>query len=363
MIRIRVSEVISIIDVTSDVTEIEVLVDGLPARAINYNNITGQISSGDRVVLNTTAVSKKLGTGGVHFVMTNLSRPERDAREQGHIMKMRYSPFQVKVLAAEEQENPYADVISNTSSINGIPVVIGTLHSMLPLAAAAINMASGGKARGAYIMTDGAALPLALSKLVKKLKEKRLIHTTITCGHAFGGDLETVNIYTALLAAKAVARANIVIVAMGPGIVGTGTEFGFTGIEQGEIINAVNILGGKPVAIPRISFADKRERNYGLSHHSRTTLGKIALTPCTIPLPVMGKEKSELVRKQFKESGILHKHQIVEIDSSSVLNYMEEMGLRVKTMGRSVEQDREFFLAAAAAGLLAVKTFTESLNY
>ena len=47
------------------------------------------------------------------------------------------------------------------------------------------------------------------------------------------------------------------MVAMGPGIVGTGTNYGFTGIEQGTIIDAVNTLGGIPIAIPRISFADK----------------------------------------------------------------------------------------------------------
>ena len=31
---------------------------------------------------------------------------------------------------------------------------------------------------------------------------------------------------------------------MGPGIVGTGTKYGFSGIEQGYIIDAVNNLRG-----------------------------------------------------------------------------------------------------------------------
>ena len=31
---------------------------------------------------------------------------------------------------------------------------------------------------------------------------------------------------------------------MGPGIVGSGTKYGFTGIEQGYIIDVINNLGG-----------------------------------------------------------------------------------------------------------------------
>lgn len=355
MIRTRTAEILSVISQRPDITEIEVLVEGKKARALNYDNLTGPVQPGDRVVLNTTAVYKNLGTGGTHFVMANISRPEREAREEGHIMKMRYSPSQVKVLAVEEQESPYAEIISRTHSLDGIPVIVGSLHSMLAPAAASIHRVSKGRAKVAYVMTDGAALPLPLSKLVHQLKEKRLIHTTITCGHAFGGDMEAVTVYSALLAAKAVAGADIIIVAMGPGIVGTASQFGFTGVEQGEIVNAVNILGGRPIAIPRISFADKRKRHYGLSHHSRTALGKVALTPCRVALPLMSPEKTRLVRKQLQESGILNKHHVVEIDGTPGIMSLEEMDIKVTTMGRTVKDDPEFFLAAGAAGVLAAE--------
>lgn len=355
MIRTRTGKVLSVTSQKHGKTEIEVIVEGVKARALNYDRLTGPVRPDDHVLLNTTAVVKKLGTGGIHFVMANLSRPERDAQEKGHIMKMRYSPSQVKVLSVEEQESPYAEMMSRTNSLAGIPVIVGTLHSMLAPAAASVNGITGGEARVAYIMTDGAALPLPLSNLVHELKQKGLIHTTITCGHAFGGDLEAVTVYSALLAARAVAKADIIIVAMGPGIVGTASEFGFTGVEQGEIINAVNILNGQPVAIPRISFADERERHYGLSHHTRTALGKVALTPCRVPVPLMSPEKSELVWKQLKESGLAGKHRIVEIDGSAGLEFLYKKDIQVKTMGRSVDDDPEFFLAAAAAGILAAE--------
>ncbi|MCD5405117.1 MAG: DUF3866 family protein [Desulfotomaculum sp.] len=40
-----------------------------------------------------------------------------------------------------------------------------------------------------------------------------------------------------------------------------------TFIEQGQTINAVHTLGGRAIAAARISFADKRYRHIGLSHH------------------------------------------------------------------------------------------------
>jgi hypothetical protein len=45
---------------------------------------------------------------------------------------------------------------------------------------------------------------------------------------------------------------------MGPGNVVYGTKWGFSGTQLGENINAVNILEGKPVFCPRISFSDPR---------------------------------------------------------------------------------------------------------
>ena len=80
------------------------------------------------------------------------------------------------------------------------------------------------------------------------------MNKTITVGHAFGGDLETINIYTGLIAAKEILKGDITIISMGPGIVGSGTKYGFTGMEQGYIVDAINNLGGLAVAVPRISF-------------------------------------------------------------------------------------------------------------
>lgn len=353
MIRIRRGQVTGLGQKRQGYAEIMVDVGGEPGKAVNYDVLTGPVKVGDEVVLNTTAVHKKLGTGGLHFVMANLSNKEMDAPPEGHIMKLRYTPGQVKVLAVEEEEHPLNHLYRRAKSLENMPVIVGTLHSMLAPAAATLNMITGGRARVAYLMTDGAALPIQLSNQVAELKSKGLICCTITCGNAFGGDIEAVNIYSGLLAARGATGVDAVIVAMGPGIVGTGSEFGYTGTEQGEIVNAVNILEGRPVAIPRISFADARQRHKGISHHTRTALGRIALRACDVVLPVMDPEKTALVKTQLEESGISGQHRLAEVDASTTEEALAKYGLKVSTMGRGFEQDREFFLAAGAAGIYA----------
>ena len=355
MIRIRRGKVIAVRGQRPGVTELDVEVEGRREVALNYDGLTGPAAPGDEVLLNTTAVSKQLGTGGTHFVMGNCSAGDLDAPEPGHIMKLRYTPSQVKVLAVEEPDSPHAAAMAAADSLGGLPVVAATLHSMLAPVLAGIHSASAGTLKVVYIMTDGAALPLPLSRLVTELKTKGLLAATITCGHAFGGELEAVNIYSGLLAARAAAGADIAVTAMGPGIVGTGTKFGYTGLEQGEIVNAVHVLQGQPIAVPRISFADARERHRGLSHHTATALGRVALAPCTMPLPQLDKEKTALLRQQAAEAGITARHRLLTVDGEPALKTMASLGLKPTTMGRGVDQDREFFLAAGAAGILAAR--------
>jgi len=347
-------------------THLIVEVAGQDYPAINFDAITGTVKPGDLVLLNTTAVDLKLGTGGSHFVMANLTLPVAESAvdaKPGHIMKMRYTPNQIKVLAAEEQDSPYHQVMAGCTSLNSAPVVCCSLHSMLPPAAAAVK-AYNRELRVIYVMTDAAALPLGLSKMVQALKLEGLIEGTVTVGHAFGGDLETVNIYSGLLAAKELLKADVIVAGMGPGIVGTGTPYGFSGIEQAGLIHAAHSLEGIPVAIPRISFADKRERHRGLSHHSKTVFGRATLVAANISMPLIGKERFKTVIGQMQEAGITKKHKIVLEQGEPGLELLEQCGIKVTTMGRSVAEEKEFFLAASCAGRIAAKIHAgETLKY
>jgi len=359
VIRIRSGTVKKILRVRPGICELTVEVEGRLERAVNYQDLTGPVQPGDLVVLNTTAVSRGLGTGGTHFVMAVSGCANKDAAGDGHIMKVRYTPSQVKVLSIEEKEHPLNYLFRKTASLGGTPVIICSLHSMLGPIAAVVARLCGDRVKLVYMMTDGASLPIAFSRQVTDLKEKGLLSSTVTCGHAFGGDIEAVNIYSGLLAAKA-AGADIIIASMGPGIVGTESEFGHTGLEQGELVNAAGVLGGRAVAVPRVSFADPRERHKGLSHHTRTALGKVALVPCVVPFAEAEEEKKAFITRQIAESGIQDMHSVVFLDASITMRAVADFGLAVSTMGRNQEKDPEFFLTAGAAGVYAASLINNS---
>ena len=110
-----------------------------------------------------------------------------------------------------------------------MPVVCAELHSQVPAIAAAAKWETHGNAIIAYVMTDGAALPIAMSRLVDQMREKGLIDATVTAGNAFGGDFEAVNVYSAMAVARCVVKADLIIVGQGPGNAGTDTALGLAG--------------------------------------------------------------------------------------------------------------------------------------
>ena len=310
-------------------------------RAINYPSLTGPALQGDRVLLNETATRLSLGTGGYDFVIANLTNPVRPAPTEdhsgGHIIKGRYLPHQQAVLTLEEQPQ-YAEVWDR--SLDGLPVIVAQLHSQV--AAAAAGLALRGIAPVAYIMTDAAALPLSLSRLIVQLKQAELIDSTFTAGQAFGGDFETVTVHSALLAAKHICGARAVIVCQGPGNAGTGTQYGFSGLEQAALLDTVERLGGKPFAVVRASDADERERHRGISHHTRTAL-RLAYAKCFVGLP-----------PGLAFPGLSRRHNKRTAESTDLaLQILEDKFIALTTMGRSVQDDLLFFQAAAAAGIAA----------
>jgi len=320
-----------------------------PESAIAYRVFTPTIKVGDRVLVNTTAVELGLGTGGVHFVLASFGSETR-AQGIGHIMKLRYTPLQLKVLALEEEASPHHTLLANMPDLSGLPVAVGSLHSMTPIVAAGIKAVQP-DARIVYVMTDGACLPCAFSRLVGQMKASRLIDGVITAGHAFGGDLEAITPASAIAAARLVLKADAVIVAMGPGVVGTGTALGTTALEVGPLLDAVGALKGTPIAIPRLSGKDPRERHRGISHHTMTALVHFTHVAAIVPLPhgtpwhaLLARQASELERSGKRvvwDDGVSF-YQLAK-------GVLERSGIKVTTMGRDDLEDPLFFFGAAAA--------------
>jgi len=326
--------------------------DLVEARAVAYPALVGTPRAGEHVLLNTTALAMGLGTGGYAMVIANLDRLPEDRVGPGHLVKARYSPLQATVLGVDEQDSPHHEVIARATDIDNMPVVVADLHSALPAIVAGVH-ATSADLKVAYVWTDGGALPSWFSRTVAELGDR--LAATITVGQAMGGDLEAVSIHSGLLAAKHVVGADIAVVAQGPGNLGTGTPWGFSGVAAGEAINAVNALGGLPIGALRVSDADPRGRHVGVSHHSRTAFFKVAVGPLFVPVP--DRLPDELARAVDRDLMDIPDHASIErVDTDGLDEALRAGPVRLSTMGRSLDEDYAYFLTNAAAGRFAALT-------
>jgi hypothetical protein len=341
--------------------ELDVTVAAAGLRALAYPLLTGRPRPGDEVLLNTGALDLGLGTGGYALVVAVPGRLPPDPPGPGHLVKARYTPLQATVLGADEQGSPYHDILRQADSLDGIPVVVADLHSALPAVLAAFYArrpdrgGAGGPWSGpaagqrvVYVMLDGGALPAWFSRTTAALSEAGWLTGTITVGQAFGGDLEAVTVHSGLLAARHVLGADLVVVSQGPGNLGTGTRWGFSGVASGEAVNAVAVLGGRPVASLRVSEADQRERHRGISHHSLTAYGRVALARADVVIPDLPGEFGATVRQAA--APLAARHELVTVSVAGLREVLAACPVPLSTMGRGLDDDLAYFLAAAAAG-------------
>ncbi|WP_253868168.1 DUF3866 family protein [Promicromonospora umidemergens] len=343
-------------------------------RALAYTDLVGDPGPGDAVLLNVSALARGLGTGGYALVVgpaaATTHLPPDPTPGPGHLVKARYTPLQTMVLGVDEQESPHHATLADADSLDGMPVVVADLHSALPAVVAGLRHAAGTSAASlkiAYIMTDGGALPAAFSRTIAALRDADWLTTCITVGQSFGGDLEAVTVHTGLLAARHVAGCDIAVVAQGPGNLGTGTRWGYSGVAAGEAVNAAATLHGRPVASLRVSGADPRDRHLGISHHSLTAYTRVALAPADVPVPVptadvenlpaWGTPLTRRIREQahtLTRPAGTPRHTLVDIPAdTTLLDTLRTSPAGLRTMGRTLDSDPASFVTAAVAGIHA----------
>lgn len=365
-------------DAAGQVTEAET--EPATVRALAYTDLVGDPGPGDALLLNVSALARGLGTGGYALVVGPASAgtplPPDPEPGPGHLVKARYTPLQTMVLGVDEQESPHHATLADADSLDGMPVIVADLHSALPAVVAGLRHAhattgrSTDELRIAYIMTDGGALPAAFSRTVAALRDADWLTTCVTVGQAFGGDLEAVTVHTGLLAARHVAGCDIAVVAQGPGNLGTGTRWGYSGVAAGEAVNAAATLRGRPVASLRVSGADPRDRHLGISHHSLTAYTRVALAPADVPvpapdtgledLPAWGAPLTHRIREQAQALAET-RHTLVDVPTdTTLLDTLRTAPGGLRTMGRDLDADPASFVAAAAAGIHAHRLTTST---
>ncbi|HSE81568.1 MAG TPA: DUF3866 family protein [Gaiellaceae bacterium] len=301
-------------------------VDGRPCVA--YPAMTGPVALGDDVLVNVQAVELGLGTGGYDVLHANLTRGLGLPGEEGaHVMKLPYTSLQHAVGHAEESwvEEPEAD-------LGGLPVVCCSLHSQVAPACAGL----GRDLRVAYVQLGGGALPVPLSDAVRALRGEGYLRTTVAVGPCVGGELACVSVPSALIACAALDM-DVVVSAIGPGVVGTGSRFGHGAVSAAQAVNATGSLGGAPVLAPRVSAADERGRHRGLSHHTLAVL-ELVRGPVRVAWPAGLDVPPELGPVEI-------------VDASSWRAECD--GLPLSHMGRNPDEEPWFFAAAFGAGRLA----------
>jgi hypothetical protein len=352
MVRWRSGTVSSVRRRWRGAVEMDVATPDGALRALAYPALTGEPRPGDRVLLNVGALAMGLGTGGYALVVAVPDRLPADppadgtTRDAGHLVKARYTPLQPILLGVDEEASPYRDVMAAAVGLDGMPVVTADLHSALPAILAGLHTDRPG-ARVAYVMTDGGALPAWFSRTLDGLRDR--LAGTITTGQAFGGDLEAGTVHTGLLAARHVLGADAAILTQGPGNLGTGTPWGFSGVSVGEAVNAVATLAGRPVGSLRISDADMRPRHRGVSHHSLTAYGKVALLRADLVIPD-GLAPDLAADVDAAVRPLTARHRLVRVPVDGLDEALRASPVPLSTMGRDLATDRAYFLAAAAAG-------------
>jgi hypothetical protein len=353
--------------------ELDVSVDGTQVRALAYPALTGRPQPCDRVLINTTALDLGLGTGGYALVVAVPDRLPPDPPLGGHLVKARYTPLQATVLGADEQGSPHHDVLRDADDIGGMPVVVADLHSALPAVLAGVfdaaertrgdSATSDRPVRVVYVMQDGGALPAWFSRTCASLVDAGWLAATVTTGQSFGGDLETVTVHTGLLAARHVLGADVAVVAQGPGNLGTGTRWGFSGVAAGEAVNAAAALGGQPVASLRVSDADPRVRHRGVSHHSLTAYGRVALARADVVIPALDGALGDLGGQIAVQAAPLGaRHHLVTVPVDGLETALRACPATLSSMGRGLDDDLAYFLTAAAAGRHAGRLLREQLR-
>ncbi|HYC80250.1 MAG TPA: DUF3866 family protein [Solirubrobacterales bacterium] len=319
---------------------LEVEVAGERRRAWADRRLLGEMREGDEVVVNVAALDLRLGSGGFDVVHVNLTRGlDGGARGEEHVIKLNYTSLQHPVAPVEESAGDHP------ARPRPFRVLVLPLHGHLAPAAWAAGEASPGLEIG-YVQTGGGALPGSLSRDVRELRERGLLADHIAAAPAYGGEREALSTIGALDAGRALGW-DAAIVGPGPGIIGSGTEYGHGGIAALESAHAALALKLPTLISPRLSCADPRERHLHLSHHTYTLL-ELLLAPVEIAVPEGEIDGAAEARGYLEaaaaESGHTLHGAAVDLDAYAA------SGLPTTTMGRPLSEDPLFFAAPLAAG-------------
>ena len=122
---------------------------------------------------------------------------------------------------------------------------------------------------------------------------------------------------------------------MGPGIVGTASRLGFSGIEVGPVLDAAAGLGGVPIVCLRVSFADTAAPPpWALASQRDPRSPSQPAGGYCHPVPCVGGDEERTLRSDLATSGLAERHDLVDVAPVGVVDLLAEHDLAVVSMDR-----------------------------
>lgn len=326
MLRLRRGVVLSVDPLLVDL-------EGEARPAWADESLVGESEVGDEVIVNVEALDLGLGSGGFDVVHVNLTRGlDRERLGGADVIKLNYTSIQHAVETVE---------VADREISRYPPVLVLMLHGQLAPAAWAAAQVRPGLKLG-YVQTGGGALSGSLSRTVAELRARGLLCGHVTAGPSFGGEHEAIGVLGALHAGSRRLGWDAVLAGPGPGIIGSDTAYGHGGMTALDTAHAALALKLPTLVAPRLSSADPRPRQRGVSHH---TLAVLDLLLQPVRVAAAGSEEGLEALSNAAEAG---GHDLVLREAD--LEGYRSSGLPAETMGRTIGQDPDFFSAALAAG-------------
>ena len=83
-----------------------------------------------------------------------------------------------------------------------------------------------------------------------------------------------------------------------------------------------------------------------------------------VPVPALEDDaQREVVWGALRGRKLEERHHLVEVDGAPAIEELRARGVEVRTMGRGIDDDPAFFLAAGAAGVLAGRMAAEDRRW
>lgn len=299
-------------------------------------------NAGDLIVIGSEPIQllpeRPLPVIGVMF--RRLPSPE------GGGQKLMGSPFPLRRRVLEEDE-AFARLLCPKPDLSGRVVVIAPAPRLALLVAfAARGRGTAEGERVSLIFSDCGSLSPYLHAELLEARDQGLVHSLITCGHAFGGDLEVLSPYTALVAALPYLQSPVAVVTAGWEEPARNHPLAARQMQLTLFAQIASQWEASVVFCPQLNLSDPTRGDYPVAPTTHLFLEQVPFS-LFVPLPVLPPDKMQIVRASLEGRAWANRHLVRLVETDEVLEAWSSY--------RGGPDEDALTRTALAAGLLATQ--------